>query len=181
MAAIPNIHEKVLVNSLVFEAVGKASRTIDSFSNWLLAGFAAAITFLLGNLESLSGQISSSGVQYCAYLFIAALILGILEKILATVIAAASAGAAIGREIGTQNAERDIELQPDVFFSEMERTVLRPMRWFVRRSFAKAKSGDLTAAARSFAATVQVQGLLVTLQVVVVLRAVYVLAQELAF
>ena len=85
------------------------------------------------------------------------------------------------REIGTQNADRGIELQPDVLFSEMERTVLPPMRWFVRRSFAKAKSGDLAAAARSFAATVQVQGLLVALQVVVVLRALYVLAQELAF
>lgn len=176
MVEIENIHEKVLVNSLLFEAAGKASATIDSFSNWLLAGFAAAITFLLGNLGSLSDQLSSSRVQYCAYLFIAVLVLGIFEKILATVIAAASAGASVGREIGAQNAERGIELQPAVIFSEAEKAILPPMRRFVSRSFMKAASGDITAAARTFTAAAQIQGLLVATQVVIILRAVYVIA-----
>lgn len=54
-----HVHEKVLVSSLLFYVIGKASATIDSFSNWLLVGFAAAITFLLGNLKALSSVGSS--------------------------------------------------------------------------------------------------------------------------
>jgi len=178
---IEHVHEKALVSSLLFEAVGKASATIDSFSNWLLAGFAAAITFLLGNLEALSGQVSNWSVRYCAYLFIGVLVLGIGQKLLATVVAAASAGAALGRQMGNENAERGVELEPEAIFSEMERAILPPMRGFVSKSFAKVRRGDLTAAARSFSVTAQVQGLLVALQVICVLRAVYVLAKELAF
>ncbi len=178
---IEHVHEKVLVSSLLFESIGKASATIDSFSNWLLAGFAAAVTFLLGNLEPLSSHVSNWSVRYCAYLFIGVLLLGIAQKILATIVAAASAGAALGRQMGNESAERGIVLEPDVVLSEMEHAILPPMRRFVRSSFAKVKRGDLTAAARSFSSAAQVQGLLVALQVILVLRAVYVLATELVF
>jgi hypothetical protein len=178
---VEHVHEKVLVSSLLFEAIGKASATIDSFSNWLLAGFAAAITFMLGNFEALSSHVSNWSVRYCAYLFIGVLVLGIGQKLLATLVAAASAGAALGRKMGNENAERGIELDPDAIFSEMERAILPPMRRFVTSSFAKVKRGDLTAAARSFSVVAQIQGILVAVQVVCVLRAVYVLATEMAF
>jgi hypothetical protein len=178
---IKNVHEKVLVNALLFEAVGKGSAIIDSFSNWLLAGFAAAITFLLGNLQAVSGYVSKPNVQYCAYLFIGVLLLGILEKILATIVGSASAGAATGREIAAENIKQGIKLEPQVIFQESERAILRPMRWFVSRSFKKAQVGDLTAAARLFTLVAQIQGLIVALQVLVVLRAVYVIAKGMAF
>lgn len=181
MAEIENVREKVLVNSLLFAAVGKGSAIIDSFSNWLLAGFAAAITFLLGNLQAVSEYVSKSSVQYCAYLFFGVLVLGILEKILATIVGSASAGAAAGREIAADNFKQDIELDPAVIFRESEKAILRPMRWFVSRSFKKAQAGDLTAAARSFTLVAQIQGFFVALQVLVVLRAVYVIAKGMAF
>jgi hypothetical protein len=181
MTEIENIHEKVVVNSILFEAVGKASATIDSFSNWLLAGFGAAITFLLGNLKSLPSQLPGTSLRYCAYLFFGVLVIGILEKILATVVASASAGATIGREIGNKISEKGIELQPTVIFRESERAILPPMRWFVSRSFKKVAAGDITAAARSFTVVAQIQGILVAVQVVFILRAVYVLAKDMAF
>jgi hypothetical protein len=181
MAEAQYLDEKLLVSSLLFASSGKASAIIDSFSNWLLAGFAAAITFLLGNIESLSDYLPGDTLQYCAYLFFVVLVLGIIEKIIATVVASASAGATVGRQIASQNLDSGAQLQASVIFSESLRAVLPPMRWFVARSFRKTESGDVTAAARAFTKCAQAQGLLVVAQVACVLRAVYVIADTVAF
>src|SRR5690606_21378355 len=140
---------KALVNSLLFEAVGKSSAIIDAFSGWLLAGLAAATTFLITNYASLPSSFCVHQLQVIAYIFLAVLVLGVIEKLLASMVSAASSGSAVGRELGIKNAEMGIKLDFSVVFSEAERAILPPMRYFVRRSFKKASTGDLTAAART--------------------------------
>lgn len=108
LAKTEHIHEKVLVSALLFESVGKSSAAIDSFSSWLLAAFAGAITFLVGNLDSFSDHLPPTALRCCISLFLVVALLGIVEKMLATVIAGASAGAAVGRQMGAQLAERGI-------------------------------------------------------------------------
>ncbi len=44
--------------SLLFEAAGKSSALVDQFSGWLLADYAAAVTFLVTNSASLSNALS---------------------------------------------------------------------------------------------------------------------------
>lgn len=107
--------------------------------------------------------------------------MGVIEKLLASVISAASSGAAVGRELGVKNAEMGIELNFSVVFSEAERAILPPMRYFVRRSFEKASSGDLTAAARTFTLIAQVQGLLALIQVGLVFFAVVIFVNNVNF
>lgn len=181
LAKTENIQEKALVSVLLFEAVGESSAAIDSFSNWLLIGFAGAITFLIGNLDSLSGHLPPATLHCCISLFLVVASLGIAEKILATVIAGARAGAAIGREMGAEIASRGIELDVSVIFSQTETAILQPMRWFVKRSFQKAISGDIAATSRTITKWAQIQGALALIQALTILWAVYIIARSLIF
>lgn len=63
MSEIENLHEKALVNSLLFESVGKSSAVIDAFSGWLLAGLAAVTTFLITNYASLPSSFALINFQ----------------------------------------------------------------------------------------------------------------------
>ena len=181
MSEIENLQEKAFVSSLLFESIGKASETIDTFSNWLLGGFAAAITLLISDFSTISSKVPDHHLKSTIYLFLAVLILGIVQKYLATIVMSASAGAAVGRELGNKFAENGIELDVDVIFSESAKAILPPMRYFVRNSFAKASAGDITAAARSFSVIAQVQGFLALLQVAVIFYTVILISRNITF
>ncbi|HTF94729.1 MAG TPA: hypothetical protein VL995_01230 [Cellvibrio sp.] len=181
MSQIENLQEKAFVSSLLFESVGKASAMIDTFSNWLLGGFAASIAFLIGNFSTISGKVPNSSLKCIIYLFLAVLVVGVIQKYLATIVMSASAGAAVGRELGTKYAENGVELDVDVVFAESASAILPPIRYFVRNSFKKASAGNITAAARSFTIIAQVQGLLTLLQAAIIFYAVALIANHLAF
>lgn len=181
MEDIPNIHEKVLVSALLSESTGKSSETLDAFSGWLLAGFAASVTLLLSNLSSLESYLSCAALHEFLMLFVAVVILGIAEKMLAVIVAGATAGAAIGRELGPKAAENETPLDINVVLTEMEKSVIWPMRWFVKRSYAKAKAGNILSAPRAFAKCVQIQGLLTLLQAVFVVLAICAVSNAIVF
>ena len=181
MNQFENLPEKVFVSSLLYESVGKTSAMIDKFSSWLLAGFAAAITFLISNLSTISSKVSSHYLQYSIYLFLVVLILSIIQKYLATVVISASAGATLGRELGNKIVENGIKLNFAVVFSEAENAVLPPMRYFIRKSFQKASAGNITATARTFTIITQVQGLLALLQTAVIFYAAIIIANNIVF
>jgi hypothetical protein len=82
----------------------------------------------------------------------------------------------VGRTGGARAAESGLELDVPFLFSEIERAVIQPARWFVKRSVAKAAKGDLSASVRSFTVLVQVQALCMFAQALVVLWVVGVVA-----
>lgn len=168
--------ESPLIGTLLFEIAGKGSAVLDTFSGWLLGGFGAAVTFLIGKLDAIPKHLPVETVRYCTFLFLIAAVLGLFEKYLATFIAAGAQGAAIGRELGKEEAPLG---QPEVIFRELRRAILPPMRWFIDRSLRKRKSGDRYAAPRNFVRCAQVQGLFVLVEVVIVLLAVYAIAHSL--
>jgi hypothetical protein len=51
--------------------------------------------------------------------------------------------------------------------------MFQPASWFVKRSFAKVKEGDFTAAAINFTRCLQIQGFLVLVQAALLLGAIY--------
>jgi hypothetical protein len=178
---IDHVHEKVLVSALLFASLGKGSEKVDTFSNWLLAGFAAAVSFLLANIGSLASHVPSKTLQELVTAFLIVFALGLVEKMLAVVVAAASAGSAIGREMGDKIAATGTEVDIAYLLSEIERAVFPPIRRLVRRSFAKAQSGDLTAAARAYSHCVEAQIFLVLIQGGAVLWSVWLLARNVKF
>lgn len=178
---IDHIHERVLVSNLLLGAIGASSRNMDLFSSWLLAGFAAVAAGIFANLSEATQHLSPHVLDTFFACFFAAVILGIVAKLLAVLVAGASTGAAIGRAEGARAAESGVELDVPFFFSEVERAIIWPARWFVKRSFAKAAKGDLSASARSFTVVVQVQALCMFAQALVVLWVVGVVACSASF
>lgn len=166
---IDHLQERVLVSNLLFGAIGASSRNMDVFSSWLLAGFAAVAAGIFANLGEATRHLTPHVLHTFFACFFAAVALGIVAKFLAVIVAGASAGAEVGRTEGSRAAESGLELDAPFFFSEIERAVIWPARWFVKRSFAKASKGDLSASARSFTIIVQVQALCMFTQALLVL------------
>ncbi len=177
MSDTEDVHEKVLASALLSEAAGKCSASLDSFSSWLLGGFAAALVFLISNVGSLQAHLPVIALRAAGRLFLIAVVLGLVEKYIATVLRGAAEASAAGREIGEKFAEFDLDFK--IVFGELEKAMFPPLKWFVRRSLAKAQSGDFAASARSFVKWAQIQGFVVVVQAAVLLWAVYRLLSDL--
>jgi hypothetical protein len=172
MKEIPNLHEQVFVSAMLHETNGTASSLLDSFSGWLLGGFGATSALLVSQYDSVSKHIDPQIIHRFLVLFLWALIFGICQKYLAMIIASSSQSSAIGREMGDKAAANSIPLDFEIIFSEMEKSIIQPGRWFVRRSFAKAKNGDLVSGARNFTRLMQLQGFLGLVQAILILVAI---------
>jgi len=178
---IEHLQERVLVSNLLFGAIGASSRNMDAFSSWLLAGFAAVAAALFANLGAATAHLTAYAVHAFFVSFFVVVVLGIVAKFLAVIVVGASSGAAIGRVEGARAAESGAQLNVNVIFSEAESAILPPARWLIRRSFAKAARGELTAAAKTFTIVVQAQALCMFLQALVVLWVVGVMACSATF
>lgn len=179
--AIDHLNEKVLVNNLIFGAVGASSRNMASFSGWLLAGFAGVTAVVLNNLAEVSRHLPPFALHTVFTTFFVSAILAVIAKAISVFIVAASTGAAIGRAEGSAAASSGARLDVAWFFAEMGRTVIWPIRGLVRRSFAKVEQGNLTASSRVFAYVAQAQGILILAQALLVLWAIGVVACTVTF
>jgi hypothetical protein len=173
MIETQNTIEKALVSALLFESAGKASAILDTFSGWLLGGLAAATTLLISQFDSAAKHLSLEAIRCCLFLFLLSVAVALIEKYLSSVILAGSASAAIGREMVSKAPFNAGNLNIEVIFSEIARAMFQPASWFVKRSFAKVKEGDFTAAAINFTRCLQIQGFLVLVQAALLLGAIY--------
>jgi len=165
------LQEKVLAGSLLTFSAGKAARVIDSFVSWLMGGAGLALALLIGNLEHLAPYMAIATVRHAAKLFLAGASLLVIEKYLASFIVGVAETAAYAADVGRQLAADQIKIDFSVVFREFEAAVLRPMRWFVGRSYAKAQRGDFSASGKNLARCAQIQGLLALAVAVLVLWA----------
>ena len=173
MKGIPNLHEQVLVNTILSEINGKASSILDSFSGWLLGGFGAASALFVSKYDSIVKHLNPSEIQEFLFLFLWSLGVGIIQKFLSMIITAHSQGAAAGRDIGEKYAEKSIMLDFEIILSHMEKSIFPGARWFVKRSFRKLKNGDLVSNTQKQTRLLQVQGFLCLIQAVLVLIAIF--------
>ena len=176
---IEHVQEKFFASTLLTLGAGKSSAAVDSFSGWLLAGFAAVLTFLLGNLDSLGAYLPIITVRDSAYIFVAAIVPAVLAKIISVVVVGASEAAALGREIGKAFADQGIELDLPVALRECEKAFFPPMNRLIKRSFKKVEHGDLAASARGLTKWAQVQTILVLIEVLLIMWAAIVLVRGL--
>jgi hypothetical protein len=170
------IHQ-LIVGTMLLAAAGKASRALDTFGTWLLAGFGAAVALLLTNHDTLA-LIPSAASRGEIRLFLFAVVLAVIQKYVAIIVTMADEGSTLGREIVTPHLGRGAQIDPDMITSEVLRGLYGPQRWIVRKMFAKSK-GDFAAAPRAFMKMAQVQGLLVVLEVALFLIAIWRIGQSL--
>lgn len=176
MQEIKNIHEQNFVNVFRARINECVSPLIDTFSGWLIGGFGAASALLVSQYDSVSKHISTCHIQEFLQLLMLALIIAVIQKFISSLIVANAKAAIVAAELGKAAAENSIELDFNVIFSEIEKSILPISRWAVRRSFRKAISGDLVASSRNFVRLSQVQGLITIAQALVTLFAIYELA-----
>lgn len=158
------------------ESNGKASSLLDSFSCWLLGGFGAASALFVSQYDSITKHIDQPIIHNFLIHFLWFLVIGIVQKYIAIIIAAYSQGATIGREIGAKAAANSIPLNFDIIFSKIEKSMIPPGSWLLRRSLKKAKNGDLVSSAINFTRLTQFQGILVLIQAIIILVAIFKIA-----
>jgi hypothetical protein len=177
---IEHLQEKFLASTLLTVGAGKSSAALDSFAGWLLAGFAAVLTFLLGHLDSLGKYLSAGSIRHAAYIFIGAMAAVVVEKAISVIVVGSAEASAIGREVGKATSDQRIELDLPVALRECEKAFFPPGNKLFRRSLAKMEAGDLAAYARGLTKVSQVQSVFVLIEVGFIIWAAIVLIRGIA-
>lgn len=158
-----NLNEQIFVNLLRATLNAKISEKVDIFSGWLIGGFGAATLFLVQD-KSIQERVPISGIKWFMYLFLAALLCAIIQKIISVLVSNASTGGLTANEISQQFDEKGSQLKIDYILGEIEKGILPCFRKFVSRAFKEAKNGDLVSVSRKIAMLCQIQGLFTLLQ-----------------
>lgn len=165
---IENLQEKFFANTLLTVASGKVSAGLDSFASWLFGGSAAALTFLLGNLDSLGSYLPLGALRDSAYILLGATIPVVAEKLISAMVVGAAEGDASAREIGEATANKGVKLDLPLALREFERAFFPPFRWYIKASIEKMKKGDLAASGRRLTKLTQIQVGLVIAEVLLI-------------
>ncbi|KQY51935.1 hypothetical protein ASD14_04480 [Lysobacter sp. Root494] len=161
-------------------ATNRVSASLDAFSGWLAAGFAAALALFIANLDTVSKFVLLGNIKCASVLFLASALLAIADKLLAAFIAAGTTAATEGAALGKEIAASGVELDVPAFFSQVERALFWPLSAFARRSFANAETGDFGGPGRMYTKVAQVQVLIVIAQAGLSLAAAIVIVCGLA-
>ena len=167
-----NLQEKFFANTLLTVASGKVSAALDSFASWLFGGSAAALTFLLGNLDSLGKYLPVSTLRDAAYILLGAIVPVAAEKLISAVVGGAAEADASAREIGEATANRGVKLDLPLALREFERSFSPPFRRFVKAGIKRMEQGDLTASGRRLTKLTQVQVCLVVTEIILIAWAI---------
>jgi len=153
---------------------------VDSFSGWMLTAFGAALALLLANIQTVSTFIRVEDLRRSAFVFLVAILVGVLQKSLASFVASTSAAALEGEALGRDIASAGARVDMQIIFGELERATLFPFRWIVRRALRKVANGDLAVGGRMCIMLSQLQGWAVSLESALALAAALIFVRGLA-
>jgi len=132
-----DVQAKVLAASVLEECAEKISQASDTFSGWILAGFAGSFSLLLANIGSLHSLSAPGLLSVLGWLLIVVLVIGVIERYLATVVTSSAATARQTRTLGENYSGDDLDLAISVVFSELKAATLWPLKGTVSRSLDK--------------------------------------------
>jgi hypothetical protein len=172
--------EDILVAEMLLTSAGNASKLVDSFSGWLLAGFGIATTLLLGQYDTMARHVCAHTIRWTLLLFGLSLVFALVEKYMALLIASAFSGAESSRATLSRHSDIDPNKLGYVL-DQMEKSMYQPGRWFVHRSFEKAKVGDVISGPRKYLRLAQIQGLVMVSQIILILITTWMLGVSFRF
>lgn len=153
--------ELLHARTIMIQGAARGSSLVDSFSSWLLAGYAALVALLVSNADSLSRLLQPPALTYSLYGLAITAGLGLVQKAMAAMVASRGAGEAVGREL----AERGAAVSGmSVVVGEIMKATLPAMRPYMRRHFGRTAEGDLAADGRAAYKLAQWQLIVVALQ-----------------
>lgn len=144
-----------------------ASHMADAFSNWMLAGFGAVMALLLGNLVKLSSIIPLATFRRAAEIYIAAALLGVIEKFLALWIGGIAKAGEVGADLGENIDPGNFDL--GLYFETTKRGFYWPGCWVINRVFAAFARGEIAYVPRVALKAAQWQGLIALIEAVLVM------------
>lgn len=158
------INEQIAAQQTLLAGARRVSAALPTFSTWLMAGFGAAFTLALVNIETVSKFIEITHIRFGLVLFLVSLVLAVLGTYLGTIVTAALAAQEDGEMIGKKISESKQKFDLSMFAREYERGLFPPIRWVAHSAMKKAMHGDVVAGARMIAKLSQLQTLMVVAQ-----------------
>ena len=168
MRKINSSNEQILAQATLLSVL-KGAKPLDSFGCWLLAGFGAALTFIITNNISKGIQ----NIKIPITIFIIATCICIIQKYLAVIITCGfEASEETERRISALT-EKDknilINFDFDKYCKEMEKPYWWPSKFIIRLFFQKIANGDLNAGAHLLIHCFQAQSTLVFIQAILLI------------
>lgn len=164
--------EAVTAKETLLAVARRMNDTLPVFSTWLLGGFGAAFSIFLGHMDAAATYISRTSIRVGLGLFLISLAISVIATYLSTVVKVALIAHDDGESIGAKAAAQGtFDLKS--YAAEYERGLLPPIRWLARRQMTKALRGDIAAGARLVAKLSQLQSMLVILQSLVAVIAIF--------
>lgn len=151
------------------------SQSHANFATWLLAGFSAAFTLILVNLDVVSKFVELSSVKFAVLLFLVSLIIAVLQRWISTVLQAGFQSGDEGAKIDAHLNSNGLVVNQEVLLREIEKASFYPAKYFMKIQYDKIRAGDLTVAGRQNAKLAQIQGLLMLSQVIIAVTSIVVL------
>jgi len=172
-----NVHESILIGKLLSATAYGVTVSLEKFSGWLLAGFGAAFTLILSNIDSISKFITTEDIKNGVVFYLIALAAGVLQRWLASSIQASAMVSKEAEELGKNAAG---QFDPENIFSEIEKATFYPQKWLVQFQFNKVRNGDFAAPGRMQVTMTQIQGFLVLIQGILVISSIVVIIRGLS-
>jgi len=136
---IPHITEQMLASRALVSGARNASEGMDKFVHWVLAGFAAGITYLLGQ-----SQIPFATLRPVASLFLVAALIGVLQRYLAMIVGIGATSFQEGEKLHDNKTPVDVAR----FFIIYIQALPTLNRWAGAWAAKRFIEGNLTAAAK---------------------------------
>ncbi len=123
--------------------------SMEKFTSWTIAGIAGVVVLIIGNVESVTKIISSSGIKVTLTIFIMSLIFGIISKQYGMIITSGirmlkDLEQSLHSESG-QNLIGQLTIEGNQFTDEIAEPFWWPLSIILRRAARKGADDNLTA------------------------------------
>ncbi len=157
----------VAVGTTLTISAGYASASLDKLAYGFLAGFGASLSLILTNLNEISVFIQIQSIACSAYLFLWASVLCLAQHYVAMVVGSCVSSAKEGREFGEKYRHMNI----DEFITQMKTSIPCFLRPLSNGLLDKLADNDLAAVGKMLMRLSLFQGLIVSIEVIVLLSA----------
>jgi len=142
------MNSKIFAGKLLSATSKTIGESLATYSSWLLVGFGAALTLILANIKTITEYIDVSNIKYSVYLFLIALLIGVIQRLLFTILASSIKSGSEGERLGKEEDEQDRVVDFEVVFTEMLAAAYWPVNKLIEPQLEKIKNGDFAVAGR---------------------------------
>ena len=159
------IATKQATNALLLGIARVLSESHSAYATWLLAGFSAAFTLVLANMDIATKYIETASIKSALYVFLYSIGLAVIQKWINSVIQGGFKGGEEGNKVDIALAQNNMEIDQEFVLKEIEKATWYPARFLIKWQYNKVRQGDLLVVGRQQFKLAQLVGLLLLAQI----------------